>query len=613
MEFSKGTVYFSGAGPGDPELITVKTLRLIRSADLILYAGSLVNPQILSDAKENAILLNTASMTLADQIAWMQKGNEKGWIIARLHTGDPSIYGAITEQIQALEKSHIPWQIIPGVTAAFAAAAALGIEYTLPNCCQSLIITRTDGRTPVPSAESLHLFAEHHCSMAIYLSAGMMDKIHTALSQADYPETTPIAIVSRAGWPDQKVLRCTLQTLELTAEEAGITHQALVIVSPALEQTLVQPSHLYGNYQGTESGRNGAAIITLGADSIKTGRLILENTENADLYIPEKFCSSADMNHPNIHPYTTGVRQILQEAFQINQTLVCIMAAGIVFRELAPLIHDKRHDPAVLVLDNEGRHVISLLSGHLGGANEMAKKIARITGGEAVITTASDNQQIPPLDNLIRDYEWRMENSFALTGIMSAMTNHEPLACISSFSFSEGSRFLQLPWTLYKTDECVPENTRNAVFITDKIVARSMRDRFDCCLILHPRTLVLGIGCNKGTSTDEITAFIKRTFEEKALSLQSISAIATVAEKASEPGLIRFAEENALKIQIIPHEAINALEKIPNPSTYAEKYLQIRGVAEPCAMIAANTDTLLLEKQKSGNVTLSIAEIKEPL
>ncbi len=236
-------IIFCGAGPGDPELITVKGRRALEGADLVVYTGSLVPEQMLGWALR-ARCVDSAGLDLDEIVELMAAAWSRGEKVVRLHTGDPSLYGAMAEQIQALESRRIPWRIIPGVTAAFAAAAALGLEYTLPEVCQSLILTRVAGRTPVPEAEALADLAAHKTSMAIYLSAGLLDKVSASL-QAAYGPETPCALVYRASWPDQQILITCVRDLAASAKQAGIDRQALVIVSPALAAGKVKPSRLY--------------------------------------------------------------------------------------------------------------------------------------------------------------------------------------------------------------------------------------------------------------------------------------------------------------------------------------------------------------------------------
>nr|MCR5452824.1 precorrin-4 C(11)-methyltransferase [Lachnospiraceae bacterium] len=223
-------VYFVGAGPGAADLITVRGMRLLEKADIIIYAGSLVNKELLSYAKKDAAVYNSAKMTLEEVIAVIEEGCKKGKDTVRLHTGDQSIYGAIKEQMDVLDEMGIEYESCPGVSACFGAAASLNLEYTLPGIAQSLIITRLEGRTPVPKKESLKGLASHGASMAIYLSAGMPDEVERQLLNGGYEKDTPAAVVYKATWPEEKIIKCTVGTISDTFEKEGITKTAIVLV-----------------------------------------------------------------------------------------------------------------------------------------------------------------------------------------------------------------------------------------------------------------------------------------------------------------------------------------------------------------------------------------------
>ena len=227
-------VYIVGAGAGDPELITVKGQKLLQKADVIIYAGSLVNPALLSFAKEGAEIHDSASMTLPEVIETIEKAVAKDLMVVRLHTGDPSIYGAIQEQMDALKKKGIDFEVVPGVSSFLATAAALKQEYTLPGISQTVIITRNEGRTPVPEREKLRSLAAHQATMCIFLSITMLADVVKELIEGGYAPSTPIAIVQRASWPEQKIVRATLETIVAEIADKGIDRTAMIVVSRCL-------------------------------------------------------------------------------------------------------------------------------------------------------------------------------------------------------------------------------------------------------------------------------------------------------------------------------------------------------------------------------------------
>jgi precorrin-4/cobalt-precorrin-4 C11-methyltransferase len=234
VESQKHPIIFCGAGPGDPELITVKGQKALAEADLVLYAGSLVPEAVLSWAPAGAERVSSADMTLEQIITRMAEAHDAGRRVVRLHTGDPSLYGAIGEQMAALDSRAIAYRVIPGVTAAFAAAAALGIEFTVPEKTQTLILTRMAGRTPVPETEALADLARHHASMAIYLSMAMVDKVAEVLAEAYGPEA-PCAIACRVSHPEEKIVRAPAAELAQAAKRHAIDRLAVIVVGPALE------------------------------------------------------------------------------------------------------------------------------------------------------------------------------------------------------------------------------------------------------------------------------------------------------------------------------------------------------------------------------------------
>ena len=244
-ETMKTNVYFVGAGPGDPELITVKGRKALDNADVVIYAGSLVNPALLDGIK--AEIFDSAKMDLDEIVAVVKKAVSNGRTVVRLHTGDTSFYSAISEQIERLRELNIPYAVIPGVSSAMAGAAILGQELTIPEISQTVIFTRMEGRTPVPASERLGSLASHRATMAIFLSVGMIEKVRDELLQG-YAGDTPVVVIEKATWPEQKVIRGALQDLASLVKDAGIRKTALIYVGESLrasEMSLGKESKLY--------------------------------------------------------------------------------------------------------------------------------------------------------------------------------------------------------------------------------------------------------------------------------------------------------------------------------------------------------------------------------
>ena len=237
-------VHIVGAGPGAEDLITVRGLRLLKQADIVIYAGSLVNPGLLKETKQGAVIYDSAKMTLEQVMEVIEQAWKEQKEVVRLHTGDPCLYGAIREQMDAMDKLGITYDICPGVSSFCGAAAALKAEYTLPGISQSVVITRMAGRTPVPEKESIRSFAAHQATMVLFLSTGMLEKLSEELVAGGYQEETPAAIVYKATWPEEKVMHCTVGTLAETAEREKVTKTALIVVGNILN-TEYERSKLY--------------------------------------------------------------------------------------------------------------------------------------------------------------------------------------------------------------------------------------------------------------------------------------------------------------------------------------------------------------------------------
>lgn len=233
MKTYENKIYFIGAGPGDPDLITVKGRKLVEAADVIIYAGSLVNREIIACAKESAEIYNSAEMDLEQIIDVMAAGVKVNKLVARVHTGDPSIYGAIREQMDELDKLNIEYDVIPGVSSFVASAAALKKEFTLPDVSQTVICTRLEGRTPVPEREQLESLASHRASMAIFLSVHMIEDVVKRLL-THYDLTTPVAVVQKATWEDQMIVTGTLADISEKVKEAKIGKTAQILVGDFL-------------------------------------------------------------------------------------------------------------------------------------------------------------------------------------------------------------------------------------------------------------------------------------------------------------------------------------------------------------------------------------------
>jgi precorrin-4/cobalt-precorrin-4 C11-methyltransferase len=248
-------LYIIGAGPGDPDLITVKGLKLLQEADVVLYADSLVNEELIAKAKPTAEVLKTAGMHLEEMVAVMVDRIRQGKKVVRVHTGDPAVYGAIMEQMVLLKKEGIGVEIVPGVSSVFAAAAAAEAELTIPDLTQTVILTRAEGRTPVPEFEKLRDLAKHHCTIALFLSATLTKKVVKELVDAGWSQDTPVAVVYKASWPDQKIVRTTLEHLDEAMRTNGIRKQAMILAGWALDTNIHDKNYRSKLYDKTFTHR----------------------------------------------------------------------------------------------------------------------------------------------------------------------------------------------------------------------------------------------------------------------------------------------------------------------------------------------------------------------
>lgn len=269
---TSGTVYIIGAGPGAPDLLTLRGRDVIARADVVVYADSLVHPGVAAFARPDAEVYGSATRTLEEVMAIVLAAVREGKTVARLHSGDPSIYGAVHEQIAVLEREGVPYEIVPGVSSAFAAAARLGVELTVPDVTQTVIFTRQAGRTAVPERERLRDLAAHGCSLVLFLSVALIDRVVAELRAAGYADDTPVAVVYRVSWEDERVLRGTLADIGAQVKEARVQLQALILVGPALDldrraaeqrrSNLYSPGYSHRHRRGTrapsETTREGA-------------------------------------------------------------------------------------------------------------------------------------------------------------------------------------------------------------------------------------------------------------------------------------------------------------------------------------------------------------------
>lgn len=627
-------VHFVGAGPGACDLITVRGMNRIKEADVIIYAGSLVNPELLSYAKADCKIYNSAHMTLDAVVDVMREAEAAGKGTVRLHTGDPSVYGAIREQMDLLDEYGIAYDVCPGVSAVFGAAASLACEYTLPDVTQTLILTRAEGKTPVPEKENLRSLAAHRASLVLYLSSGLARKVRQELLIGGYAEDTPVAVVYKATWPEEKIIRTTLAKLPEDMEAAGITKTALIIVSPALG-SIYEKSKLYDAAFATEyrgateialpAGIRRVLLITCSVRGYATMQKLakkLENISGAEIIAKVK-CEAL----PEVSMKET-VKACVDEYFEQVDAIVFVTASGIAVRSVAEHLTHKSKDPAIVCMDECSKHVISLVSGHAGGANALTQMLADVMWATPVITTATDVEGQFSIDDYAREHnlvvtDWAKAKAISAevlaTGAKPVWVDEaevsqeeEKNAC----GICKEQKSTGIDMGKIENDGC--ENGIDVqrlqigsyqVVITPQDVSVDAQT-----LQLIPRCIVAGVGCKKGMPVDKIEHAVQEAFAKAGLRMEALCAVASIDLKKEEVGLQEFCE-----IRNVPFEtyAAEELQAVPGIYSASEFVSGVTGVDNVCERSAvkyasehgANDGELLLRKQAQDGVTVALAYV----
>ena len=352
----------------------------------------------------------------------------------------------------------------------------------------------------------------------------------------------------------------------------------------------------------------GIAVLAITRNGVRLGKRLCEGLPAAELLVSSRYAGQAGPGQRAFPP--EQLRELVSTLWSECEGLVFIMAAGIVVRMIAPLLKGKDQDPAVVVMDDAGRFSVSLLSGHLGGANELAERCAFVTGSRAVITTATDANDLPSFDMLAREQGWAIDDLSRVKTLNRLLLDGEEIAVVDSSgqarSWARGRGRLVYHDTI---GAALESGAAGCVCVTNRsLPPESLREEL---LILRPRNLVLGIGCNRGTAADEIDAFVCGHLERLSLSMKSVRCVASVSAKSDEAGLLGFARRHSLGAVFYGGEELNGVAFPSPPSQHALAAVGAAGVAEPAAILASGNGTLLLKKVKSDNVTLAVAEMGE--
>lgn len=611
-------VYFVGAGTGAADLITVRGKRLIEQADVIIYAGSLVNPELLFCTKKTCEIHNSARLTLAEVIQIIESAEAHGKTTVRLHTGDPSVYGVVREQMDELDRRSISYESCPGVSACFGAAASLNLEYTLPGVSQSLIITRMEGKTKVPEKEKIESLAAHQASMAIYLSAGMLEELGRKLIAGGYDQSTPAALVYKATWEEEEAYVCTVGTLAAVAREHGVTRTALVLVGDAIAHQRYRKSRLYAAdfstaFRSADTAAHPAngrgrkeqyihqklSVISFtqaGARLSRRVKEMLADEMEVCLYTKGKGCGSVSESL-YVQVVETSTGEWAGRRMQEKSALLFIGACGIAVRAVSSFLKDKLEDAPVLVMDEKGNHVIPILSGHVGGANALARMLAQAIGAQPVITTATDLNEVFAVDVFAEENGFAIENRDGIARVSAKILAGEEITLSTEtghdIALLEREGFRAVPYPPVGPVDLVITSEKNAL---------------DASLVLRPKEYILGFGCKKGKCEAEIAAFIEKTARDNGILLSQVFALASVSQKRNEEGIIEWCRRKKIPFLTYSAEELQEVAGEFTKSAFVKEHVGVDNVCERAALKACGAGgELMLQKCAENGMTLAIA------
>ncbi|HEV7678289.1 MAG TPA: precorrin-4 C(11)-methyltransferase [Candidatus Dormibacteraeota bacterium] len=607
-----GTVYVVGAGPGHPDLMTVRAHRILAAADLVLYADSLVDPRMFDMLPEHAEVQGTSGMTLEPMVARMVEAARRGAVVARVHSGDPGVYGAVAEQLARLDDAGVPWEIVPGVPSPMAAAAALGCEMTVPGVTQSIVFCRVAGRTPMPEGQDLRAHARSGVSLCIFLSAGYGAEMVAALRDGGVADDAPAVIAEKVSWPDERISWGTVGDVEQRLRDLGVRRHALVLVGPAfvrastrLRSSLYSPDHAHvfrplGQAAAGARDRDSVVIYAITAEGSGVARRIADALPGARVHLPQRL-ARADRGEV---AETAAARAVVARLMGSAGSVVLVIATGAAVRLAAPHLEDKLRDPSVVAVDDRGRYVVPLAGAHAGGGNQLARRVAAALGATAVITTSSDGRAWPALADLAAHRGWRVENPRALAHAGAALLDGDPVALLqdcgepleSAGTWPASLRHVQSPADLHAA------GARAGIAITDRTL-----DVPDTCVVLRPPSLVLGVGCEAGVGLDELTHAVDTALHDAALSPLSVGVVATLDRKTSEPALRQLCADRDWTLTGHDAATLRAID-VPTPSSIVDEAVGTPSVSEAAALHQAGAGAaLVLPKQVSGRVTVAVA------
>ncbi len=642
---NKGKVWFVGAGSGAPDLITVRGQRLLREADMIVYAGSLVNPALLENAKDGCEIYDSARLHLDQVMDLMIPAALAGQCVVRLHTGDPSIYGAIREQMDRLDAAGVEYEVCPGVSSFCGAAAALKKEYTLPGVSQTLILTRMEGRTPVPEGERIRALAAHGASMALFLSASMLEKLQAELLAGGedarsaglkgYDESTPCAIVYKATWPDERKIETTLGGLAQAAADAGITKTALILVGGFLgdeyELSKLYDAGFSTEFRKAESaaappGRRvlNASVICYTEKGVAAAERVSEALSRApglavNSRIYQFSRNGGEKEADDVKEYFSDTNELMRKIFcaaddgksdgaaaennmnsdntvQVRtDAVIFVSAAGIAVRHIAPYAVSKTVDPAVIAVNDNCDYVIPLLSGHIGGANMIAEALAHELGAEAVITTASDGAGVKAVDTFAQENGFAIEDMRAAKLATAALLRHTDADCGEMHGNGHGGQ--------------LTDNKAEDRFVVRNIDGKCVLTIDDIQVMLRPLRYCIGIGCRKNMEPAQMAEFVNEVLSGAGISVNEIYRVASVDIKSGEAAIKAAADLLGAPFYVYSAEQLASVDGEFAGSDFVQSVVGVDSVCERSAAAACGgACRIVVGKQARNGMTVAVAE-----
>jgi precorrin-4 C11-methyltransferase len=610
-----GTVYILGAGPGDPDLLTVRARCVLEVAETVLYADSLVDPRLLGVCRDDARARGTSGMTLEPIVAELVDAARRGQVVARVHSGDPGVYGAVAEQLARIEEAEVPWEVVPGVPSPMAAAAALGCELTVPGISQAVIFCRVSARTPMPLGHDLRALARPGVSLCVFLSAAYADELTSALRDAGIDDSTPAVIAERVSWPDEQLCATTVGELGEQLHALRVRRQALVLVGPAfdrranrLRSALYDPEHAHvfrpASAATGDRETSPIAVYALTAAGAGVARRIAASIAGARVHLPARLAGPLE----DTVAETAGARAVVARLMATHRALVLVMATGAAVRLCAPHLADKLRDPAVVAVDDLGRWAVPLAGAHAGGGNALARRVAGACGAVAVVTTASDSRAWPAPDELARERDWRVEDPRSLAHVTAALLDGDPVGYVQNVG-SPLEDCAPWPASLRRYDDLT--SLRAAAPRAAMVVSADPLAAEPGWAVLRPEVALLGVGCESGTTRAEIAAAVDQALAEVGISPLAVRVVATIDRKCGERGLTELCAARGWELRGFAAEELRAVA-VPTPSAAVDAAVGTPSVCESAAVLAAGPPGVLrLPKRVHGRVTVAVAALEE--